>query len=362
MRIKTFLAAAAALLIAAAPSLGLAQTYPYNNPTYIPTATLAAQTFTATGAYTFNTNGVASATVRVTGTRVALVAAVQGTNDGTNWTTLQVIPVGGGSVATSITANGFWMVNTAAFTKIRVNITTLTTGNAVVQAAGTLSPNAIYVMNPQAITGPVGVIGTDGTSTLDCAADGSCEADLTRVAGAAIKTGAGTASGSIRVELPTDGTGKVGLIAGSALVGKVGIDQTTPGTTNLVSIGTDGVAGAKPTAATTGGGSMAQIISTASTNATSLKGSAGTLYALTATNTNAAAAYLKLYDKATAPTCNSDTVLFTVPLAQNVPANVDLGAVGAAFTLGIGACITGAQAANDNTNATTGITVAVVYK
>lgn len=30
------------------------------------------------------------------------------------------------------------------------------------------------------------------------------------------------------------------LVAGSALVGKVGIDQTTPGTTNLVSIGTNG--------------------------------------------------------------------------------------------------------------------------
>jgi hypothetical protein len=30
------------------------------------------------------------------------------------------------------------------------------------------------------------------------------------------------------------------LVAGSAIVGKVGIDQTTPGTTNLVSIGTNG--------------------------------------------------------------------------------------------------------------------------
>lgn len=59
--------------------------------------------------------------------------------------------------------------------------------------------------------------------------------NIDEVAGIAVKTGAGTASGSLRVELPTDGTGKVGLNAGSALVGSVSIDQTTPGTTNAVS-------------------------------------------------------------------------------------------------------------------------------
>lgn len=36
------------------------------------------------------------------------------------------------------------------------------------------------------------------------------------------------------------GGGSTTLGAGSAIVGKVGIDQTTPGTTNLVSIGTNG--------------------------------------------------------------------------------------------------------------------------
>jgi hypothetical protein len=38
------------------------------------------------------------------------------------------------------------------------------------------------------------------------------------------------------VELPTDGTGVVGLNAGSNLVGKVGIDQGTPGTSNGVQV------------------------------------------------------------------------------------------------------------------------------
>lgn len=61
-------------------------------------------------------------------------------------------------------------------------------------------------------------------------------ADITKVAGAAISQGNGTAATAIRVALPTDGTGVVGLNAGTNLVGKVGIDQTTPGTTNAVSL------------------------------------------------------------------------------------------------------------------------------
>lgn len=110
-----------------------------------------------------------------------------------------------------------------------------------------------------------------------------------------------------------------------------------------------------------GGGTQTQVISAASTNATSVKASAGTLYDITAINTNAATAYLKFYDKASAPTCASDTVLGTYPLVQNVPVVMPSWA-GKAFSLGIGLCITGGIAANDNTNATTGIAVSLTYK
>lgn len=48
--------------------------------------------------------------------------------------------------------------------------------------------------------------------------------------------GHGTAAGAMRVELPTDGTGVVGIAAGSAIIGNVRIDQTTPGTTNGVQV------------------------------------------------------------------------------------------------------------------------------
>jgi hypothetical protein len=67
-------------------------------------------------------------------------------------------------------------------------------------------------------------------------AAGAVHQNIAQVAGATVVTGNGVAAGSLRVALPTDGTGVVGLIAGSAIIGKVGLDQTTDGTTNGVSV------------------------------------------------------------------------------------------------------------------------------
>jgi len=63
--------------------------------------------------------------------------------------------------------------------------------------------------------------------------------NLAQVNGATVNVGVGASgTGTQRVAVASDST--IGLVAGTALVGKVGIDQTTPGTTNKVSIGTDG--------------------------------------------------------------------------------------------------------------------------
>lgn len=58
-----------------------------------------------------------------------------------------------------------------------------------------------------------------------------------------------------------------------------------------------------------GGGAIpGKLVSAASTNATVIKPSAGTLFSITASNVNAAVRYLKLYDKATAPDENDTPV------------------------------------------------------
>lgn len=105
-------------------------------------------------------------------------------------------------------------------------------------------------------------------------------------------------------------------------------------------------------------------LSTASTNATSVKATPGALYSVVAVNTSATVYYLKLYDKATAPTCASDTVVQTYPVPPNtaynpvvIPFTAPVG-----FQAGIGFCLTGGIADNDNTNAATGVAINLVFR
>lgn len=55
-------------------------------------------------------------------------------------------------------------------------------------------------------------------------------------------------------------------------------------------------------------------ISTATTNAVSVTTSSTRLYGWSASNVNAAARYLKIYDKASAPTVGTDVPKFTIAL------------------------------------------------
>jgi hypothetical protein len=57
------------------------------------------------------------------------------------------------------------------------------------------------------------------------------------------------------------------------------------------------------------------VTTTASTNATSIKTTAGTLYCLNVTNKTAATIYVKLYNKASAPTVGTDVPVMTIPVA-----------------------------------------------
>ena len=97
------------------------------------------------------------------------------------------------------------------------------------------------------------------------------------------------------------------------------------------------------------GGTPYHYISGASTNSTNLKATGGRVYLVIAMNTNAAARYVKLYDKATAPTCGTDTPVQTYMLPpSNSGAVINLGN-GLNFQNGIGFCITGGMADNDTT-------------
>lgn len=100
-----------------------------------------------------------------------------------------------------------------------------------------------------------------------------------------------------------------------------------------------------------------RLISAASTNATSVKASAGIVGFIYAVNLNAAVRFLKLYNKASAPTVGTDTPVATLPIpASTTGAGFQITIpVGVSFSTGIAFALTtgfldsdtGAVAANE---------------
>lgn len=89
------------------------------------------------------------------------------------------------------------------------------------------------------------------------------------------------------------------------------------------------------------------VNSAATTNATSVKATAGTVWSINVTNTNAAARYLKLYNKASAPTVGTDVPVLTVPIPALGAYKVDGGSNGIRFGTGIALAITTGAADSD---------------
>lgn len=103
--------------------------------------------------------------------------------------------------------------------------------------------------------------------------------------------------------------------------------------------------------ATTNGLTTTRISSAASTNATSLKASAGRLYNGCAVNTTASAKFLKFYNKASAPTVGTDTPVWTIVIPANGQVNLSdvFGDHGWFASTGIAYAITGAVGDADTT-------------
>lgn len=107
-------------------------------------------------------------------------------------------------------------------------------------------------------------------------------------------------------------------------------------------------------AATTGGATTFQLVAAATTNSTLISAGAHTVYSAQLGGIGTGPAYVKFYDKATAPTCNSDTVIKTLIIPAAATAALGSGSnvpipLGFKVTLGLGICVTSGIANNDNT-------------
>lgn len=89
--------------------------------------------------------------------------------------------------------------------------------------------------------------------------------------------------------------------------------------------------------------------SAATTNAVSVKASAGVVYGIAVSNQNAAVRVLKLYDKASAPTVGTDIPVLTVPVPASSVLSLNLGTIGLRFATGIAIATTTGIVDSDTT-------------
>lgn len=122
------------------------------------------------------------------------------------------------------------------------------------------------------------------------------------------------------------------LPAGTNLIGKVGIDQTTNGTTNNVTIA--------PTSATAVG--ITPVVSGSAEATHVLKNGAGNLYSVYATNLTSTPGFLTVVNATSAPADGAITPLACVPLPAGGNAALNYTVNPAVYSTGITAVITSA--------------------
>lgn len=164
--------------------------------------------------------------------------------------------------------------------------------------------------------------------------------NLNQAAGTALDVNSGNKSaGTIRVVLATDQpslTNAQPVTQSGTFTVQIG---NTPNTTPIL---TTNVPGTAP------GSTPSRVKAAATTNATSLKASAGVVLSYALYNNTASAKYFKFYNKASAPTVGTDTPLFDIIIPASGGANIDF-ANGVPFSTGIAFAITGGVADSDTT-------------
>lgn len=199
------------------------------------------------------------------------------------------------------------------------------------------------------------LVSTPGDTVRDLAESGGVKWPV-QVACYAVTVSAG--ANVLQIVDPTHGLPvaiSAALPAGTNLIGKTGIDQTTPGTTNAV----------VDRPVTGGGLVMFHLVGAASTNATVVKNQAGQVYDVQIYNLSSQPRYVKFYDTSSAPTAGSGTPVKVVA----VPGNSSLAGVvknwdkGLAFASGIAFVTVTGMADNDATAVGAGeLLVEIDYK
>lgn len=244
------------------------------------------------GTVALSLTGASGWSVDLRGTWTATVT-FQGTIDGTNWFTIAILPAGGGtSVATvtTATANGQWWGNATGLQQVRAIATAFTTGPITVTLRAMQAAGIVTALVSGATTVPV--------------------------------------SGTVTANI---GTGSIA--AGTNAIGDVGIQYR---------------------ANATGAGTLTNILCPGTPSAQQIRSGAGRLISIVATNTNAAARWIKIFNllgASVTPGTTSALSEIAIPPNQVIEFRLEGGV---AFSTGITIMITGAQGLTNNTAVTSG--------
>ena len=158
----------------------------------------------------------------------------------------------------------------------------------------------------------------------------------------------GTATGTLELSaLPTT-TNKVSVYNGTINATQNGTYTVQPGNTaNTTAWKVDGSAVTQPVSLATNTPTSTPVTPTtlfltsaATTNATNVKAVGGTMFSINASNTGAAAAFLKIFNTSAAPTVGTTVPQLTIPIPASGVALVSFESIGSRFVTGISLSIT----------------------
>ena len=244
-------------------------------------------------------SGDSSFSIQISGTWTGTLAFERSLDAGTTYTPIGAFSAGTSFITATVTQNGAFHGNAASATNIRVRSTAAWTGTASVKLLAGAGGSTITVGNPLRLFDKVSGV----EHTIKAASTASVAADTSVV---------------------------------------VALSPNSP-----ITLGT-------PTAFT--------LSSAATTNATSIKASAGTVFQIAASNVGAAAAYLKVFNLAVAPAVGTSVPLLTIPIAASGVVAIPFGTLGMRFGTGIALSITNLVADADATAvAAAQVKIAIAY-
>lgn len=249
------------------------------------------------------------------GTPSSDVISIQGVASGTVVpVSAASLPLPSGAATSALQSDG-----NASLSSLDGKVTACNTGAVTIGAALPAGTNAIgkLASNAGVTIGAVEIAAAQTLATVT---------NLAQMAGTAIAMGTGVRSaGTQRVTIATDDLVPVSISS-----------VPSHAVTNA------GTFAVQNDARATGGATPSKTVSAASTNATSVKASAGTLYGVQVSNVNAAVRYLKLYNKASAPTVGTDTPVKTIAIPGNTAGagNTIAFPYGVEFSTGIAFALT----------------------